>query len=167
MSQAVLRVAVICTGNICRSPMAEVIIRHRVNSDPLLRGRVLVTSAGIEDWHVGSPMDERARAALDRAGFRGAGTAASFADRQYLDEQDVVIVMTREQLHEVRGRRTGPSDDVYLLRSFEDPDRTLDVTDPYYGTVADFDECCFVISRTVPRLTSEFRRRFGADSYEA
>jgi len=52
-----LRVAMICTGNICRSPMAEVVLQHYVDADSSLRGYVDVTSAGTANWHVGSPMD--------------------------------------------------------------------------------------------------------------
>jgi len=147
--------------------MAEVMIRHQVDAEASLRRRVAVTSAGTARWHVGHEMDPRARAALDRAGFLGAGSPAAYADRPYLDEHDLVIVMTREHLHEVRDRMGEPSGDVVLLRSFEGSGPALDVADPYYGIDADFDQCCVVISRSLPRLTSEFRRRLGADSYEA
>ena len=166
MSTGTLRVAVICTGNICRSPMAEVIVRHEVDADQSLRGRVVVTSAGTANWHVGRPIDQRARDALDRAGFVGAASRAAHADSRYMEGQDLVLVMTREHLHEMR-ERSGHRADVALLRSFEAPGRDLEVADPYYGTTSDFDECCAVLSRSIPHLTSEFRRRLGADSSEA
>ena len=53
MSESVLKVATICTGNICRSPMAEVVLKHLIADDPSLNGRVEVTSAGVANWHVG------------------------------------------------------------------------------------------------------------------
>ena len=53
MGEPALRVATICTGNICRSPMAEVVLKHLIDNDPSLRGRVDVTSAGTANWHVG------------------------------------------------------------------------------------------------------------------
>ena len=167
MSSPVLRVSVICTGNICRSPMGEVIFRHHVDADESLRGRVQVTSAGTANWHVGEPMDRRARDALDRAGYVGAGSPGAYADRAYLERQDLLIVMTREHLHEVRERVGRPLPDAVLLRSFADDGHGRDVADPYYGTSSDFDACCAMISRASPRLTSEFRRRLDADSFEA
>ena len=85
----------ICTGNICRSPMAEVVLAHMVDADPSLRGRVEVTSAGTANWHVGAAMDPRARDALDRAGFKE-GSPAAYADRAYFDSHDIVVGMTRE-----------------------------------------------------------------------
>src|SRR5580698_1732799 len=121
-----LREAMICTGNICRSPMAEVVLQHFVDADSSLRGCVDVTSAGTANWHVGSPMDLRARGALDRAGFHGAGSLAAYADRTYLDRQDVVIGMTREHVHEVKSRLTNRYTDVILLRNLIEPGRELD-----------------------------------------
>ncbi len=157
----------ICTGNICRSPMAEVVLRQIVAEDPSLAGRVDVTSAGVANWHVGSPMDTRARCSLNRAGFLAEGSLGAHADRAYLDEQDVIVVMTREHLHEVRWRLTNPSTEVVMLRNLLEPGLDLDVADPYYGGDIDFDECLDVLSRGVRRLTSEFRRQLDADSFEA
>jgi protein-tyrosine phosphatase len=97
--------------------MAEVVLQHFVDADSSLRGYVDVTSAGTANWHVGSPMDQRARGALDRAGFNGAGSLAAYADRAYLDRQDVVIGMTREHVHEVKKRLSNPSTEVILLRN--------------------------------------------------
>ena len=84
MAPPTFRVAMICTGNICRFPMAEVVLRQLVADVPLLNDRVDVTSAGTARWHVGGSMDVRARAALDRAGFTTAGTPAVYANRPYL-----------------------------------------------------------------------------------
>jgi protein-tyrosine phosphatase len=160
-----VRVAMICTGNICRSPMAEVVLRHFVDADSLLRDRVAVTSAGTANWHVGSPMDERARRALDRAGFEGRGSVAAFADRSYLDNHEVVIGMTREHVHEVKKRLTNPSTEVILMRNLIDPGRDLDLFDPYYGDDDEFDECLEFLRRGGQRLTSEFRRRLDEGSF--
>src|ERR1700722_14559788 len=148
----------ICTGNICRSPMAEVVLQHFVDADASLRDGVDVTSAGTANWHVGSPMDQRARGALDRAGFTGAGSLAAFADRTYLDRQDVVIGMTREHVHEVKKRLSNRSTQVILLRNLIEPGRELDLFDPYYGDDAEFDECLESVRAGGQRLTLEFRQ---------
>ena len=63
------RVAVVCLGNICRSPMAHVVLAARI-ADAGLADRVHLESFGTGDWHVGQPMDRRAAAALDRRGVR-------------------------------------------------------------------------------------------------
>ena len=157
----------ICTGNICRSPMAEVVLRHLVAEEPSLIGRVTVTSAGVANWHVGSPMDPRARRSLDRAGFPLPGTSGAYADRDYLDRHDVAIVMTREHFHEVRRRLSNPSTEVVMVRNLLQPGMDLDVTDPYYGGDDEFDACLEMLTRALRRWTSGLRWRRGADSSEA
>ena len=161
-----IRVAMICTGNICRSPMAEVSLRHLVSEDGLLARRVEITSAGTANWHVGSPMDPRARSALDRAGLHLEGTLGAYADSNYLNRHDLIIVMTREHLHDVRQRLSNESTEVIMLRNLLEPGLDLDLADPYYGDDLDFDECLEVLTRGGRRLTSVLRQRLGEDSLE-
>jgi protein-tyrosine phosphatase len=165
MTTRPLRVAVVCTGNICRSPMAEVALLHLIAEDDQLRGVVNITSAGTAKWHVGSPMDPRARAALDRAGLFLPGTPAAFADRAYLNAHDFVVVMTREHRHDVDERLTNETTEIVLLRNLIDPGLDLDVADPYYGADIDFDDCLDLLRRGGQRLTSELRRRLDASGY--
>jgi protein-tyrosine phosphatase len=159
VSEPALKVATICTGNICRSPMAEVILKHLIAEDPSLLGRVEVTSAGVANWHVGDDMDPRARRALDRAGYSSNGTPGAFASAAYLNAQDVVTVMTREHLHEVRSRLTNPATEVVLWRHLLDPRYDLDVADPYYGDDHEFDECLSILKSGSERLASVLRSR--------
>ena len=156
----------ICTGNICRSPMAEVVLAHLVDADPSLRGRVEVTSAGTANWHVGAAMDPRARDALDRAGFSREGSPAAFADRAYLDRHHIVVTMTREHASDVRRRLSNDTTQVVLLRNLLDPGKNLDLADPYYGDDAEFDECLELIRAGGQRLTSALRSRLDAGSSE-
>jgi protein-tyrosine phosphatase len=156
----VTRVAAVCTGNICRSPMTEVALADLVERDDLLRGRVAVSSAGTARWHIGEPMDGRARRALDRVGLVRPGSPAAYADAAYLDAQDVVLVMTREHREDVLRRRSRTGGQVILLRDLID-EPGLDLADPYYGGDADFDECLGVIQRAGQRWIEEFRRPRG------
>ena len=159
---APLRVAMICTGNICRSPMAEVVVSHLVSGDDTLRSRVRVTSAGTARWHVGSAMDPRARGALNRAGFTGEGSPAAFADAHYLDAQHVIVAMTREHVVDVRARLTTPSSEILLLRDLFEATPGLDVPDPYYGGDEEFDRCLSLITRGGHRVAAHLRARLGA-----
>jgi protein-tyrosine phosphatase len=157
VSHPELSVATICTGNICRSPMAEVVLKHLIAEDPQLADHVVVTSAGTASWHVGSAMDPRARDALDRAGYRLGGSPGAYATREFLDAQDVVVVMTREHRSEVQARLTNPATEVILWRNLVDPSKDLDVPDPYYGDDAEFDACLGVISAGSEALLSRLR----------
>ena len=62
------RIALVCLGNICRSPMAHVVLEARL-AEAGLSDVVTVASSGTGDWHVGKPMDERAAATLHEAGY--------------------------------------------------------------------------------------------------
>src|SRR5260221_14629788 len=69
------RIGLVCLGNICRSPMAEVALRAEIERAGL-SGRADVASAGTGAWHLGDPMDSRARAELSRRGNGRAGHRA-------------------------------------------------------------------------------------------
>ena len=147
--------------------MAEVIVQDLIERDPVLKGHVIVTSAGTARWHVGSPMDERARRALDGAGYHLVGSLGAFADAAYLNRQDLVIVMTREHCHDVAQRLTNTSTDVVMWRNLLEPGLDLDVADPYYDNDEMFDDCVNLFTTGGRRLTSELRRRWGARLHEA
>lgn len=146
--------------------MAEVVLRHLVAEDPLLKDHVIVTSAGTANWHVGSPMDPRARSALDRAGYTGPGSLGVFADADFLDRQDLVVVMTREHRDDVRRRLVRDSTDVILWRDLLDDGEDLDVADPYYGHSDDFDDCLDVLSVGAVHLTQLLRARVDEHTRE-
>ncbi|GAA2361948.1 low molecular weight protein-tyrosine-phosphatase [Nonomuraea africana] len=123
------RVSLVCMGNICRSPMAEVVLRQTLDEHGLSE-RVALDSAGTGGWHVGDPMDERAAAVLAEHGYDGSRHRAR---RFGFDEYDLVVAMDAENLGALR--RIVPSGtDVRLFRSF-DPEAPegAEVPDPYYG----------------------------------
>jgi Protein-tyrosine-phosphatase len=126
------RVCLVCLGNICRSPMAEVVLREVLDRRGL-SDVVTVDSAGTGGWHVGEPMDERAAAALAAAGYDGSRHRARQFDRRWFAERDLVLAMDRQNLSALR-RLAPEGADVRLFRSF-DPDAPQDaeVPDPYYG----------------------------------
>ena len=68
------RIALVCLGNICRSPMADVVLTDRVAAAGL-GDRVTVVSSGTGDWHIGHPMDRRAAALLTSEGYDGPASA--------------------------------------------------------------------------------------------
>src|SRR3569833_1348050 len=81
------RVTFVCTGNICRSPMAEHIFRHHVEEEGL---DVEVDSSGTGYWHVGDPADGRTVATLRRAGYRSSHRARQF-EPDWLDHYALIL----------------------------------------------------------------------------
>lgn len=147
------RVCLVCLGNICRSPMAEVILRGELDQAGL-SGRVEVDSAGTGNWHVGGPMDARARAELARHGYDGASHRARQIEPSWLGGYDLVVAMDRSNLRDLRRMAPDPqtaADRIALFRSF-DPSaaREADVPDPYGGGGKAFAEA-FALVRAAAR----------------
>jgi protein-tyrosine phosphatase len=142
-----LTVLLVCTGNICRSPMAEVVLRdacarHELGDARQLGDAVVVESAGTSNWHEGSSMDPRARLALDVAGFFGHGTSATQVTAEQLASCDFVVALDRG--HRADLHRLAPTSEVSLLRWWSEG-IDLDVPDPYYGDAGDFASCLDLI----------------------
>ncbi len=140
----------VCTGNICRSPIAEVVTRSLAEDTTLADGtplgrRLEVSSAGTGPWHEGEPMDPRTAAALRRAGYPEHKHVAHQVVTRELGQRDLVIALDRRHLQTLRSLGADPGR-LRLLRSF-DPDAgaAADVPDPYYGDQAEFDACLSMI----------------------
>jgi protein-tyrosine phosphatase len=137
------RICLVCLGNICRSPMAERVLAAELENAGLA-GRVVVESAGTGDWHLGEPMDSRARAELTRRGHDGSGHEARQIQPGWLDDYDVLLAMDRSNLAGLRAMAAGRPDlggRIALMRAF-DPDAPdgAEVPDPYNGGPDDYVE---------------------------
>ena len=132
------RVCLVCMGNICRSPMAEVVLRHVLHTHGL-GDRVVVDSAGTGGWHAGMPMDERALKTLSRHGYDGSAHRARRFERGWFADRELILAMDADNLGTLR-RLAPPGAEVALFRSF-DPSAPegAEVPDPYYGGLGGFD----------------------------
>jgi protein-tyrosine phosphatase len=140
------RVCFVCTGNICRSPMAEMVLRHLAQNSPL--GTVLeISSAGTGPWHEGEPMDPRARRALESAGYVDLGHVAHQFDITQFDVVDLLVALDRRHRQTLKSLSIDPVDNrLVLLRSFDHAaGGAVDIPDPYYGDEADFDRCLSMV----------------------
>jgi protein-tyrosine phosphatase len=147
------RVAVVCLGNICRSPIAEVVLRDRLDSAGLAE-RVEVLSAGTGGWHVGGPMDERAAAVLTGHGYDASRHRARQVDPEWLATLDLVLAMDEQNLRDLEPL-VAP-DRLRMFRDF-DPEAgpgDRDVPDPYYGGDDGFDDVLAMVERTADSLVA-------------
>ncbi|TQF73515.1 low molecular weight phosphotyrosine protein phosphatase [Rhodococcus spelaei] len=131
----VLHITFVCTGNICRSPMAEKILLGSLR-EAGLDAQVRVSSAGTGDWHVGHEADERTNEVLRAHGYPTGHRAAQLDD----DHLGADLVVALDTGHDRALAHLGvPTERRRLLRSF-DPDADGDsVPDPYYGDTDDFE----------------------------
>jgi protein-tyrosine phosphatase len=138
--------------------MAELVVRGELERAGLA-GKVEVDSAGTGNWHVGGPMDRRARAELARHGYDGSGHRARQIDRSWLDDYDLLVAMDRSNLRNL-GQMAADSrlaaDRIALFRSF-DPKapRAADVPDPYGGDGDAFAEVFELVQAAARGLASQ------------
>jgi protein-tyrosine phosphatase len=161
------RVALVCLGNICRSPMAHVVLEARL-AGAGLADRVEVVSSGTGDWHVGRPMDRRAAATLTAHGYDATRHRARQWDASVpvAERPDLVLAMDAQNLADLGGG--GPR--TMLFRAF-DPEVAADVRarvaaedrrdvpDPYYGGGSGFEVVLVMVERTAAALVELLRRR--------
>lgn len=152
-------IAVVCLGNICRSPLADVVLNRTVAAAGL-DDAVRVGSSGTGDWHVGEPMDPRAAAVAAEAGYDPSthrGRQVRLAD---LTEHDLVLAMDEQNLADLRALAPAGSDPdvdtdalarngrLRLFRDFDPLDPGKAVPDPYYGGASGFQEVLAMVERT-------------------
>jgi protein-tyrosine phosphatase len=128
----VRHVEVVCTGNICRSPIGEVVLRAKLAEAGI--DDVVVTSSGTSGWHIGDPMDSRAAAALARRGYDGSSHRAQEFRGDWFAARHLVLAMDSGHLSALT--RRGGADLAVPVELFDE----VDVPDPYYGEDAGFDE---------------------------
>ncbi|WP_141014624.1 low molecular weight protein-tyrosine-phosphatase [Nocardioides sambongensis] len=152
------RIALICLGNICRSPMADVVLEDRIRGVGLDQ-QVDVVSAGTGDWHVGEPMDARAAALLAEEGYDTSRHRAQQVVAAWIEEYDLLLAMDATNLGDLRALdQTGGATADGRLRLFRDFDPIRpgsDVPDPYFGGEAGFRDVLTMVERTSEVLARE------------
>lgn len=134
-------ILVVCTGNICRSAIAEVVLADRARARGL---DVAVDSAGISSEEQGNPIDPRAAHVLEDAGYAVPPHSARQVRDGEIGDYDLVLAMTgrhRDALRRQAERDGVGADNIHLWREYDperDPSQDLDVPDPWYGTDEDF-----------------------------
>ncbi|MDR1392600.1 MAG: low molecular weight phosphotyrosine protein phosphatase [Bifidobacteriaceae bacterium] len=153
----------VCHGNICRSPMAAVVLRHHLD-DAVPHFPVQVSSSGVSAEEQGHPIDRRAGHVLERHGY-----AVDYHHRAHritsaeLRQTDLILPSTSQQAGELV-RRGAQADRVRLLRSFDPalaglrPGPELDLDDPWWGTEADFESVLDQLERLAPGVVDYVSR---------
>ena len=152
-----IKVLVVCMGNICRSPMAEGALRRALQAAGLERW-VAVDSAGTHSYHIGDPPDPRAQNTARQRGFDiGELRGRQVADLDF-EKFDYILTMDSSNLSTLK--RRAPARAQHKLRLFLSYSRkypNLDVPDPYYGATQGFEDVMDMIEDGVAGLLKELR----------
>jgi low molecular weight protein-tyrosine phosphatase len=151
---ATYSIALVCLGNICRSPIAHVVLERKLSAVRTAR-RIEVESSGTGDWHIGEQMDRRAAATLAAAGYDPSLHRARQVDDDLFSRNDAILVMDESNLRDVQALagRADDRDRVIMFRAF-DPlvGDDLAVPDPWYGGQGGFDDVLAIVERTTDVL---------------
>ncbi len=152
-----VKVLFVCTGNICRSPTAEGVFRHLVETQGF-SGDIQIDSAGTGSWHVGQPPDERSQAvALTRGIDLSAQRARQVAPSDFADF-DYVLAMDQGHLNQMAGMAAAhPETHVALFLEFAPDCPERDVPDPYYGGPDGFKNVLDMIEAASRGLLADIR----------
>ncbi len=156
------RVLLVCMGNICRSPTAEVVLRQMIKNNKL--GHIVeVDSAGTHGYHVGEAPDSRTqRAALVR-GYNLSQLRARKVARQDIDYFDLILAMDKSNLDNLR--RMAPPEAHERIKLFMDYAKNFEddeVPDPYYGLGHGFDLVLDMVEDAARGLVDEIKRKVAS-----
>ena len=158
-----ISVLLVCLGNICRSPIAEGVLSHRL-SEAGLSDRVFVDSAGTGAWHVGQAPDSRSIAVAAKHGIELPGRARRVRLEDFF-EFEYVLAMDRSNLEDLKDLESGSGSDatVKLFLDFDSrPGGDPDVPDPYYGGPDGFERVFEMVDRTCEALVDHLRRELAS-----
>ena len=150
-------------GNICRSPTAEAVFRHYVETAGLAE-KISIDSAGTHDYHIGDKPDARAQRAAQQRGYDMSGLRGRQVEEQDFRCFDYVLAMDSANLAILR--RIAPPDSgsrVGLFLEYARHHSEREVPDPYYGGADGFERVLDMVEDAAQGLLEEIRRRhFGA-----
>lgn len=153
-----MRVLFVCLGNICRSPTAEGVLRHKLR-EAGLADQIEVASAGTGDWHVGKTPDKRSQAAAKLRGYDLSAQRAQQVTRADFATYDLILAMDNSNLRHLKALQPAKGKaelDLFLRRFQSELD---EVPDPYYDGDQGFERVLDLIERASDLLVIELKGR--------
>jgi protein-tyrosine phosphatase len=152
------RVCLVCLGNICRSPMAETVLRAELAAAGL-DGAVVVDSAGTGDWHVGDTMDPGARTALASRGHDGSAHRARQFQPSWLPRRDLILAMDARNLADLRRMARGQdADRIRLFSEVGGLAEARDIPDPWGAGTDEFGHVLDLLGAAAPVIVARLAR---------
>lgn len=149
------KIVFVCLGNICRSPTAEGVFQHLVNSrglDPYF----YVDSAGTSAYHIGESANSNSQKTANRHGMQLKSRARQF-DREDLEQFDLILAMDDENKRNIEALDPDNkfTDKIKMMREYDPEPGDGNVPDPYYGGAEGFERVFEVVKRSCENLLDE------------
>lgn len=146
------KILMVCLGNICRSPLAEGILKSKLDAN------FIVESAGTAAYHVGNKPDPRSIAVARQNGLNITNQRARKFNKQDFEDFDIIYAMDNSNYQNIiaLAENSQQKDKVKLILNESFPEKNLDVPDPYYGGEKGFenvynmlDNACEIIAKRI------------------
>lgn len=149
-----VNVLFVCLGNICRSPMAEAIMKDLAEKEGL-EDKIFVDSAGTGSWHAGEPPHKGTLNILKEYKIKTEGLVARPFSREDFDKFDYIIGMDQSNIQNIY-KMTGQPDHPKIIRLLDLTHLKKDVPDPYY--TGDFRETYELVSEGCRMLMEKIKK---------
>ena len=160
-----ISILVVCTGNICRSPTGEGVLRHLARARGLA-DRIHVASAGTHDYHVGDPPDSRTLEHAAKRGYDLSAQRAAQVTEQDFHDFDYILAMDRTHLRILRAMEpAGSKAKLGLFLEASGKWKGEDVPDPYYGGVEGFERVLDMAEEAGGRWLDRFEAELDPGSF--
>jgi low molecular weight protein-tyrosine phosphatase len=146
------RILMVCLGNICRSPLAEGLLKYKLNNS-----KFYVDSAGTGNWHVGQPPDKRSIAVADRHNLDISYQQCRQFSESDFDNFDIIYAMDANNLQTLKdlSRNDDDTQKVKLILNELFPGENVDVPDPYTGGMAQFEQVYSILDKATTALANK------------
>jgi protein-tyrosine phosphatase len=154
-----IEVCFVCLGNICRSPLAQGVFESLVKEEGL-QDRIITSSAGVGNWHVGNPPDSRMQQTAREHGIHLNSRARQFQSSDF-KQMDLVLAMDHSNLSALSQMQPAAELDgkLFLFRYFDPQNNNdLEVPDPYYGGGKGFKTVYQIVERTCPKVLEHLKK---------
>lgn len=141
------KILMVCLGNICRSPLAEGIMRSK------LGGQILIDSAGTGDWHAGEHPDRRAITVAKKHGVDISKLKARQVSPSDFDEFDLIFAMDESNFRNLQNLTSDSNQKSKIKMILGDSD----VPDPYWGDAADFENVFQLLDAAIDKVIEQFK----------
>ena len=159
-------VLIVCTGNICRSPTAEGVMREQAKQRGL-GDRIRIASAGTEDYHVGDSPDPRTLKHASKRGYDLSAQRASQVKEEDFQAFDYILAMDRGHLRTLRSiAPAGSKAKLGLFLEASGKWKGEDVPDPYYGGVDGFEQVLDMVEEAARRWLDRIETEIDPASFK-